>query len=239
MQSDLLVHVRHKKQLWLPGYRIPSNRGTVVGQFFSPEWGPSPTSRRSEPSPPSLLVGEQSYRSLLRYDTVERADIEKSKSNVAVNGHEYVDLRILLLSSVKSYKFWFAHRELFHRPPPAVAQPTDILFTTGTIWPGSSCYNRCWPSYSDARNSWQGPLAIMLGHSYAVNKLAWLPHLLNMLLTAIYDMTGHVWNDQLEVPVNYGVDLLRMIQSVQLQARNFEGWNNTRNLLPVSTGVYL
>jgi peroxin-7 len=54
----------------------------------------------------------------------------------------------------------------------------------------------------------------MLGHSYAVNKLAWLPHLLNMLLTAIYDMTGHVWNDQLEVPVNYGVDLLRMIQSV-------------------------
>lgn len=40
-----------------------------------------------------------------------------------------------------------------------------------------------------------GPTSIMLGHGYAVRKLAWSPHLSDILLTASYDMTCRVWTD--------------------------------------------
>lgn len=41
----------------------------------------------------------------------------------------------------------------------------------------------------------QGPLAILPGHDYAIRKLAWSPHVSDMLLSASYDMTCRVWTD--------------------------------------------
>lgn len=40
-----------------------------------------------------------------------------------------------------------------------------------------------------------GPLALLQGHNYAVRKLAWSPHLPDMLLSASYDMTCRIWSD--------------------------------------------
>lgn len=35
----------------------------------------------------------------------------------------------------------------------------------------------------------------MQGHEYAVRKIAWSPHLSDVLLSASYDMTTRVWSD--------------------------------------------
>lgn len=40
-----------------------------------------------------------------------------------------------------------------------------------------------------------GPTGILPGHGYAVRKLAWSPHLSDVLLSASYDMTCKVWSD--------------------------------------------
>ncbi|KAL8841884.1 MAG: hypothetical protein Q9170_000757 [Blastenia crenularia] len=47
----------------------------------------------------------------------------------------------------------------------------------------------------DIRNPAQGPVAMLPGHEYAVRKVAWSPHLSDVLLSASYDMTCRVWTD--------------------------------------------
>ncbi|KAL8891415.1 MAG: hypothetical protein Q9215_001557 [Flavoplaca cf. flavocitrina] len=47
----------------------------------------------------------------------------------------------------------------------------------------------------DIRNPAQGPVAVLPGHEYAVRKVAWSPHLSDVLLSASYDMTCRVWTD--------------------------------------------
>ncbi|MCJ1325503.1 peroxisomal targeting signal 2 receptor [Thelotrema lepadinum] len=47
----------------------------------------------------------------------------------------------------------------------------------------------------DIRTPQQGPVSILPGHEYAVRKLAWSPHLSDVLLSASYDMSCRVWND--------------------------------------------
>ncbi|KIW94047.1 uncharacterized protein Z519_05363 [Cladophialophora bantiana CBS 173.52] len=41
----------------------------------------------------------------------------------------------------------------------------------------------------------KGPLNMLQGHGYAVRKVAWSPHLPDLLLSASYDMTCRVWTD--------------------------------------------
>jgi peroxin-7 len=41
----------------------------------------------------------------------------------------------------------------------------------------------------------QAPIAMLTGHEYAVRKVAWSPHLSDVLLSASYDMTCRVWSD--------------------------------------------
>ncbi|KAI9825695.1 MAG: peroxisomal targeting signal 2 receptor [Thelocarpon impressellum] len=38
-----------------------------------------------------------------------------------------------------------------------------------------------------------GPVAVLAGHDYAVRKIAWSPHLPDLLLSASYDMTCRAW----------------------------------------------
>ncbi|KAL9011207.1 MAG: hypothetical protein Q9173_003922, partial [Seirophora scorigena] len=47
----------------------------------------------------------------------------------------------------------------------------------------------------DIRSPAQGPVAVLPGHEYAVRKVAWSPHLSDVLLSASYDMTCRVWTD--------------------------------------------
>ena len=47
----------------------------------------------------------------------------------------------------------------------------------------------------DIRNPKGGPVALLRGHQYAVRRLAWSPHLSDVLLSGSYDMTCRVWTD--------------------------------------------
>lgn len=47
----------------------------------------------------------------------------------------------------------------------------------------------------DLRAPGQGPLCMLSGHEYGVRKVAWSPHLSDVLLSASYDMTCRVWTD--------------------------------------------
>ncbi|KAI9733844.1 MAG: peroxisomal targeting signal 2 receptor [Claussenomyces sp. TS43310] len=47
----------------------------------------------------------------------------------------------------------------------------------------------------DIRSPTKGPVALLPGHEYAVRRLAWSPHLSDVLLSASYDMTCRVWTD--------------------------------------------
>jgi len=47
----------------------------------------------------------------------------------------------------------------------------------------------------DIRNPRGGAIALLGGHEYAIRKIAWSPHLSDVLLSASYDMTCRVWTD--------------------------------------------
>jgi peroxin-7 len=47
----------------------------------------------------------------------------------------------------------------------------------------------------DIRNARQGPLATLDGHVHAVRKIAWSPHLPDVLLSGSYDMSARIWSD--------------------------------------------
>lgn len=47
----------------------------------------------------------------------------------------------------------------------------------------------------DIRNPTAGPASIMMGHDYAVRRIAWSPHAADILLSASYDMTVRLWTD--------------------------------------------
>lgn len=46
----------------------------------------------------------------------------------------------------------------------------------------------------DIRQS-KAPLQCLQGHSFAVRRLAWSPHLPDLLMSASYDMTCRIWSD--------------------------------------------
>ncbi|KAJ9667780.1 peroxisomal targeting signal 2 receptor [Coniosporium apollinis] len=56
----------------------------------------------------------------------------------------------------------------------------------------------------DLRSPGAGPVAVLPGHEYAVRRLAWSPHLSDVLLSASYDMTCRVWTDGSAVGVKGG-----------------------------------
>ncbi|CAK7269175.1 peroxisomal targeting signal 2 receptor [Sporothrix epigloea] len=70
----------------------------------------------------------------------------------------------------------------------------------------------------DIRNPAGGALSYMMGHEFAVRRLAWSPHAHDVLLSASYDMTVRVWTDgsppppapppaQQQSPVRMGTEL--------------------------------
>ncbi|XXG98561.1 hypothetical protein Hte_004886 [Hypoxylon texense] len=65
----------------------------------------------------------------------------------------------------------------------------------------------------DIRNPSAGPASVMMGHEYAVRRLAWSPHAQDILVSASYDMTVRLWTDgstmpqQQSSPVKSGIQL--------------------------------
>ncbi|KAL1303883.1 hypothetical protein AAFC00_000337 [Neodothiora populina] len=95
-----------------------------------------------------------------------------------------------------------------HAPPkrmPGVTMPV-----AGAMGP-TECLTHDWNKYRDTivatagvdgairvfdiRNPGAGPISVLGGHDYAVKKVAWSPHLSDVLLSASYDMTCRVWTD--------------------------------------------
>ncbi|MCJ1440682.1 MAG: peroxisomal targeting signal 2 receptor [Stictis urceolatum] len=56
----------------------------------------------------------------------------------------------------------------------------------------------------DLRSPGQGPVGVLPGHGYAVRRVAWSPHLSDVLLSASYDMTVRVWSDGSAMGVQQG-----------------------------------
>ncbi|KAI2624254.1 peroxisomal targeting signal 2 receptor [Hypoxylon sp. NC1633] len=65
----------------------------------------------------------------------------------------------------------------------------------------------------DIRSPSAGPASVMMGHEYAVRRLAWSPHASDILISASYDMTVRLWTDgstmaaQQASPVKAGIQL--------------------------------
>ncbi|KZF25080.1 peroxin 7 [Xylona heveae TC161] len=113
--------------------------------------------------------------------------------------------------------------------------PTVPRLANGTF-PPSECLTHDWNKYRDTiiatggvdrlirtfdlRMPSQGPLAVLPGHGYAIRKLAWSPHLPDVLLSASYDMTCRVWTDGIGLGVGGpGVSMGKTSEVVQGPAR--------------------
>ncbi|KAL2261474.1 hypothetical protein VTK26DRAFT_4075 [Humicola hyalothermophila] len=120
-------------------------------------------------------------------------------------------LRLFDLRTPVSAKYHLTTVIPVHAPP---AGPTLPLLSNGQTFAGSvpsEVLTHDWNKYRDTvvatagvdrtvrtfdvRNPAGGPLSVMLGHEYAVRRLAWSPHASDVLATASYDMTVRVWSD--------------------------------------------
>ena len=72
----------------------------------------------------------------------------------------------------------------------------------------------------DIRSPSAGPLSLMLGHDYAVRRLAWSPHAADILVTASYDMTVRLWTDGSTMPPPPGQGPPQMPQQPQQQPQH-------------------
>ncbi|KAL2135984.1 hypothetical protein VTI74DRAFT_6033 [Chaetomium olivicolor] len=98
-----------------------------------------------------------------------------------------------------------------HAPPQG---PTLPILSTGQTFAGavpSEILTHDWNKYRDTvvatggvdrivrtfdiRNPAGGPIGVLMGHEYAVRRLAWSPHASDVLASASYDMTVRVWSD--------------------------------------------
>ncbi|KAI4191222.1 MAG: hypothetical protein L6R41_000269 [Letrouitia leprolyta] len=78
----------------------------------------------------------------------------------------------------------------------------------------------------DIRSPAQGPVAVLPGHEYAVRKVAWSPHVSDVVLSASYDMTCRVWTDGSTTGVDSGSD--RGLQQQQQQQQQQQGEEEIR-----------
>ncbi|KAI0478890.1 peroxisome targeting signal type 2 receptor [Xylariaceae sp. FL0804] len=136
-------------------------------------------------------------------------------SAVSTDSH----LRIFDLRTPSSAQYHLTAKIPVHQPPPQ-AQPSPSSAPPGGAPPSSGAggggppaevLTHDWNKYRDAlvatggvdrairtfdvRSPAAGPLSLMLGHDYAVRRLAWSPHAADVLVSASYDMTVRLWTD--------------------------------------------
>ncbi|CAJ2513653.1 Uu.00g017720.m01.CDS01 [Anthostomella pinea] len=123
-------------------------------------------------------------------------------SAVSTDSH----LRIFDLRTPVNAQYHLTTKIPVHQPPPfplppGVAPPAmpaeilthdwnkyrDTIIATGGV-------DRVIRTF-DIRNPSAGPASLIMGHEYAVRRLAWSPHAADILLSASYDMTVRLWTD--------------------------------------------
>ncbi|KAI2629446.1 WD repeat domain-containing protein [Xylaria nigripes] len=123
-------------------------------------------------------------------------------SAVSTDSH----LRIFDLRTPVSAQYHLTAKIPVHQPPsvpmpPGVSPPfmpaeilthdwnkyRDTIIATGGV-------DRAVRTF-DIRNPAAGPTSIMMGHDYAVRRLAWSPHAADILISGSYDMTVRLWTD--------------------------------------------
>ncbi|KAI1738886.1 WD repeat domain-containing protein [Xylaria scruposa] len=123
-------------------------------------------------------------------------------SAVSTDSH----LRIFDLRTPVNAQYHLTSKIPVHQPPPVPMPPgisppfmpaevlthdwnkyRDTVIATGGV-------DRVIRTF-DIRNPTAGPASIMMGHDYAVRRLAWSPHAADILLSASYDMTVRLWTD--------------------------------------------
>ncbi|KAI1327147.1 WD repeat domain-containing protein [Xylariaceae sp. FL0255] len=123
-------------------------------------------------------------------------------SAVSTDSH----LRIFDLRTPSSAQYHLTTKIPVHQPPPVPmppgiappAMPAEILthdwnkYRDTVVATGG--VDRVIRTF-DIRNPTAGPSSIMMGHDYAVRRLAWSPHAADILLSASYDMTVRLWTD--------------------------------------------
>lgn len=160
------------------------------------QWSPSrPTSLKTLP------VGTCTYSASFSPTNPSIISCVSSDSHV----------RIFDLRTPVSAKYHLVAMIAAHAPP---AGPTLPLLSNGATFAGSvpsELLTHDWNKYRDTvvaaggvdrsvrtfdvRSPAAGPLAVLLGHEYAVRRLAWSPHASDVLASASYDMTVRVWSD--------------------------------------------
>lgn len=115
-------------------------------------------------------------------------------------------LRIFDLRTPTSANYHLVQKVKIHQKP-AVPLPPGVILPSAP----AELLTHDWNKYNDTviatggvdrvvrthdiRNPTGGPTSIMMGHQYAVRKLAWSPHASDVLLSASYDMTIRLWTD--------------------------------------------
>ncbi|KAJ0118072.1 peroxisomal targeting signal 2 receptor [Diaporthe amygdali] len=145
-------------------------------------------------------------------------------------------LRVFDLRTPPSAKYHLVHDVPVHQTPaarisssagpgapaPGPGQPAEVLThdwnkysATGVI--ATAGVDRAIRTF-DLRAPYNGPVAVLEGHGYAVRRLAWSPHAADVLVSASYDMSVRVWTDgstmgpiapagDMNAPVRLGVQL--------------------------------
>ena len=117
-------------------------------------------------------------------------------------------LRVFDLRLPASNSNHLAVKMPIHAQPQMTPSPTGLPQPT---FPPSEALTHDWNKYRDTvlavagvdsiirifdiRNPRAGPVSLLQGHQYAVRRVAWSPHISDLLLSASYDMTCRVWTD--------------------------------------------
>ncbi|KAI1485328.1 peroxisome targeting signal type 2 receptor [Biscogniauxia mediterranea] len=123
-------------------------------------------------------------------------------SAVSTDSH----LRVFDLRTPISAQYHLTVKIPVHQPPPVPlppgiapsAMPAEILthdwnkYRDTVIATGG--VDRVIRTF-DIRNPAAGPMSLIMGHEYAIRRLAWSPHAADVLISGSYDMTVRLWTD--------------------------------------------
>ncbi|KAI1505295.1 peroxisome targeting signal type 2 receptor [Biscogniauxia marginata] len=140
-------------------------------------------------------------------------------SAVSTDSH----LRVFDLRTPVSAQYHLTVKIPVHQPPPVPlppgisppAMPAEILahdwnkYRDTVIATGG--VDRVIRTF-DIRNPAAGPTSLIMGHEYAIRRLAWSPHAADVLISGSYDMTVRLWTDGSTMATESSSPIMRGVQ---------------------------